>query len=219
MADTEAAQPLELLHVDDTLLVVHKPAGMLSVPGRGPDKQDCLITRLQMLYPDALVVHRLDMATSGVMVFARSLEVQRALGEAFATRQIHKSYEAMVQGLVTMPMGSWHDITLPIYADWPERPLRRVDETLGKASHTRWQLLGTYPHKDASRVAMEPLTGRTHQLRVHMQAMGHPILGDALYAPAEVAALAPRLLLHARMLGFAHPSTRLAVEFHSPAPF
>lgn len=213
------AETLELLHVDDDLLVVHKPAGLLSVPGRGPDKQDCLVSRLQQQFADALVVHRLDMATSGLMVFARSLAVQRALGDAFAKREVHKRYEAIVQGVLPLAPLAWSDITLPIYADWAQRPLRMVDAARGQTSHTRWQLLGTDALQGTSRVALEPLTGRTHQLRVHMQAMGHPIVGDALYAPAEVAAAAPRLLLHACALAFVHPSTLQAVNFHCPSPF
>jgi tRNA pseudouridine32 synthase/23S rRNA pseudouridine746 synthase len=215
----EIAHALELLYVDESLLVVLKPAGLLSVPGRGPDKQDCLITRLQQQFSDALVVHRLDMATSGLMVFARSLVVQRALSDAFANRQVHKRYEAVVQGVVPMEPLVWQDITLPIYADWAQRPLRMVHAELGQASHTRWQLLHNDLVQGTSKVALEPLTGRTHQLRVHMQAMGHPIVGDALYAPADVAAAAPRLLLHASALAFTHPSTQQAVNFHGPSPF
>ncbi len=210
---------MEVLHADEALLVVHKPAGLLSVPGRGPDKQDCLITRLQQQFADALVVHRLDMATSGLMVFARTLAFQRALGEAFAQRQVHKRYEAVVQGLVHLAPLVWHDITLPIYADWAQRPLRMVHEALGQASHTRWQLVSQNAAAGTSKVALEPLTGRTHQLRVHMQAVGHPIVGDALYAPADVAAATPRLLLHASSLAFTHPSTLQTINFQCPTPF
>jgi tRNA pseudouridine32 synthase/23S rRNA pseudouridine746 synthase len=212
-------QALELHHVDDTLIIVHKPAGLLSVPGRGPDKQDCLITRLQQLFSDALVVHRLDMSTSGLMVFARSLAAQRALGDAFAQRQVHKRYIAIVQGHVNVPLHSWQHIDFPIYAEWSQRPLRMVDAERGQPSQTRWQLLEIDPAAGTSRVELEPLTGRTHQLRVHMQALGHPIVGDALYAPADVAAASPRLLLHACSLGFTHPATAQPVDFCCPAPF
>ena len=208
----------ETLFVDASLLVLNKPAGLLAVPGRGADKQDCLSARVQALYPDALVVHRLDMATSGLMLMARGAAMQRALSHLFETRQIDKTYVAVVDGLLPVDT-AWQTIDAPIWADWVARPLRRVDPR-GQASQTRWrcveQLDGGLP---ASRLELQALTGRSHQLRVHLQNMGHPILGDALYAPPDTTARAPRLLLHARNLAFVHPLTGAALRFHAPAAF
>jgi len=203
-----------LLYVDEHLLVLDKPAGLLAVPGRGEDKQDCLSLRAQRLWPDARVVHRLDMATSGLFVMARGLAMQRALSRAFEERAVDKRYEAVVQGSMT---GDHGEIALPLMADWPNRPLQKVDAEHGRPSVTRWRVLERL--QDSTRLALEPVTGRTHQLRVHLQAIGHPILGDALYAPPRVQALVPRLLLHACALRLAHPATGEALEFESPAPF
>jgi tRNA pseudouridine32 synthase/23S rRNA pseudouridine746 synthase len=203
-----------LVYVDEHLLVLDKPAGLLAVPGRGEDKQDCLSARAQRLWPDALVVHRLDMATSGLLLMARGLHLQRLLGRAFAERTVRKGYEAVVAGRVMPAEGT---ITLPLARDWPNRPRQKVDHEHGRASITHWRVLAH--EEDATRLALEPLTGRTHQLRVHLQGIGHPILGDALYAPAEVQALAPRLLLHASALELAHPATGEPLAFASAAPF
>lgn len=210
-----------LVHADDSLLVLDKPAGLLSVPGRGEDKQDCLSTRVQQRYPETLVVHRLDMATSGLLLMARSRSVQRELSRAFASREVHKTYEAVVQGRVTGPAGAdgWGVIDLPIAVDWPRRPIRIIDAETGKPSITRWRVLGRDEAGDITRLALEPVTGRSHQLRVHLQALGHPILGDRLYAPAAVQERADRLLLHACSLQLAHPVTGAALRFDSPAPF
>ena len=198
---------VQAVHEDADLLVLQKPAGLLCVPGRGPDKQDCLSARAQQHWAGALIVHRLDQATSGLVLMARHIDAQRSLSHAFAERQVHKRYQAVVWGLLTAQEGAWNEINLPIAADWERRPLRVIDPALGKPSLTRWRLLGHHPANGTSRIELEPVTGRTHQLRVHMAAVGHPILGDALYAPAEVQAMAPRLLLHASHLAFAHPST------------
>lgn len=207
---------LPLIHADEHLLVLSKPAGLLAVPGRGEDKQDCLSARVQAQFADALVVHRLDMATSGLMLMARSPAVQRAFGHAFERRQVHKRYEALVHGHVTSAAGHWQEIALPLAADWPSRPRQKVDTEHGKAALTRWCLIG---HEGAhSRVQLEPLTGRTHQLRVHMQAAGHAIVGDALYA-SDLGASSPRLLLHACALEFLHPTTAEPLRFDDPAPF
>lgn len=205
------------VYADASLLVYAKPSGLLAVPGRGPDKQDCLSARVQARYPDALIVHRLDMATSGLMLLARGQEAQRALSRAFAERVVQKRYIALVAGrLETAPEG-WGSIDLPILLDWPNRPLRIVDPVQGKPSLTRWRVLGY--EGGNTRVELEPVTGRSHQLRVHLRALGHPILGDALYAPAEVQAMAPRLLLHACSLSLAHPASGDELRFESPAPF
>lgn len=203
-----------LVYVDEHLLVLAKPAGLLAVPGRGADKQDCLSERARRLWPDALVVHRLDMATSGLLVMARGIEMQRALSRVFAEREVDKRYVAVVTGAMAGDQGT---IDLPIAADWPNRPLRKIDAQAGRPSTTRWRVLA----RDAgsTRLELEPVTGRTHQLRVHLQAAGHPILGDALYAPAEVQARAPRLLLHASALRFTHPASGEALAFDSAPPF
>jgi tRNA pseudouridine32 synthase/23S rRNA pseudouridine746 synthase len=212
---------LQLLYADDSLLVLNKPSGLLAVPGRGEDKQDCLSARVQRRFPDALVVHRLDMATSGLMLMARGLVMQRVLAKAFEMRQVHKRYLAVVQGCLLPNEGAdgWGLIDLPIVVDWPRRPLRIIDEERGKPSQTRWRSLAFDEASGSTRVELEPLTGRSHQLRVHLQALGHPILGDALYAPAALAAAAPRLLLHACVLGLAHPLSTEPMRFESPPPF
>lgn len=222
---TVDAYPIQLLYADDTLLVVDKPSGLLAVPGRGADKQDCLSARVQARYPDALIVHRLDMATSGLMVMARGPAVQRALSMAFAARAVTKRYIALVAGRLEAPAQDrgvpeeWGTIDLPIIVDWPNRPLRIVDHQSGKPSLTRWRVLGYDEAGLNTRVELEPVTGRSHQLRVHLCELGHPILGDALYAPPEVQALSGRLLLHAGLLGFAHPLTDEALVFESATPF
>lgn len=212
-------QALPLVHADDALLVLNKPAGLLAVPGRGPDKQDCLAARVQQHYPDAKVVHRLDMATSGLMLMARGIDAQRTLSRAFENREVHKRYIAVVDGLLQPCAGTWGLIELPIIVDWPRRPLRIIDAERGKPSSTRWRVLENDVANNTTRLELEPVTGRSHQLRVHLQALGHPILGDALYAGAAVQARASRLLLHARTLELAHPVTGIALAFDSPAPF
>ena len=210
-----------LVHADASLLVLDKPAGLLSVPGRGEDKQDCLSARVQACYPDALVVHRLDMATSGLMLMARSVGIQRALGALFERREVHKRYVAVVHGLPppTQSPDGWSLIDLPIIVDWLRRPLRIIDAGLGKPSQTRWRVLAPDASAQTTRLELEPLTGRSHQLRVHLQALGHPILGDRLYAPDAVCALADRLLLHACALSFTHPVSGETVRFESALPF
>ena len=199
----------QTIYADDSLLVLNKPPGLLSVPGRGEDKQDCLSRRVQQHYPDALVVHRLDMATSGLMLMARGPVIQRALGKLFETRAIQKRYVAVVDGHLT-PSPDWQLIDLPIAVDWPNRPLRIIDADHGQPSQTRWRALLFDVPTNSTRVELEPLTGRSHQLRVHLQAMGYPILGDALYAPPKAQAKAPRLLLHACALAFRHPASTLS---------
>jgi len=211
--------PIALLYADDTLLVLDKPSGLLAVPGRGADKQDCLSVRVQAHYPDALVVHRLDMATSGLMVMARGPAAQRELSKAFAAREVNKRYIAVVAGRLEASPEEWGSIDLPIIADWPNRPLRIVDHQHGKPSITRWRVLGYDGTGSNTRVELEPITGRSHQLRLHLRELGHPILGDTLYAPPGIQALANRLLLHARSLGFTHPVTGEKLAFEVSAPF
>ena len=217
----ERLDGLDLVHGDAHLLVVEKPPGLLSVPGRGADKQDCAAARVQRLYPDALVVHRLDMATSGLLLMARGTEMPRSLSRAFADRQVRKRFVAVVAGCLQAapPAGGWALIALPLAADWPNRPRRIVDLERGKPSQTRWRVLAYDAGADVTRLELEPVTGRSHQLRVHLQSLGHPILGDSLYAPPDVQARAPRLLLHASALQLAHPATGEPLEWSSTAPF
>lgn len=215
-----------LLHADSALLVLDKPAGLLCVPGRGADKQDSLSVRVQAAFPDALIVHRLDMATSGLVLMARGLDSQRRLSAAFAERQVRKRYVALVAGDIQtaspLPPEEWAGIDLPIAADWPNRPRQKIDRALGKSSVTRWRQAPQGQQltmQKATRVELEPLTGRTHQLRLHMATIGHPILGDALYAPPAIAQASGRLMLHAARLCFSHPVTGDTQQFDSPAAF
>ncbi|RZL85689.1 MAG: RluA family pseudouridine synthase [Variovorax sp.] len=208
---------LHLIHEDAHLLVFDKPAGLLCVPGRGDDKQDCLSARAVQRWPDALVVHRLDMATSGLVLMARGPQMQRALGDAFAERRIVKRYEAVVEGLLPA-IDEWSVIDAPLAADWPRRPLQKVDVD-GKPSQTRWRVKEQLPKRHASHLWLEPLTGRSHQLRVHLLSIGHPILGDTLYGNKEVRQRASRLLLHATVLEFEHPGHGRLCRFESPPPF
>lgn len=213
----------ELLHADSSLLVLNKPSGLLSVPGRGEDKQVCLSRRVQAAFPDALIVHRLDMATSGLMLMALGQSMQRLLSQLFERRDINKRYLAVVHGSPTpapdADTDGWSLIDLPIAVDWPRRPLRVIDAVHGKPSQTRWRTLAHDPAANTTRLELEPLTGRSHQLRVHLQALGHPMLGDALYAPAPVRASAPRLLLHASALRFIHPVSGGLMEMLSEPDF
>lgn len=220
---SSAADPLEplLLHQDAHLLVFSKPAGLLSVPGLGPDKQDCLHLRALRQWPDARIVHRLDMATSGLILMARGAEVHRALNRAFEQRLVDKRYEAVVCGEpVPVPDAQgWSRIRLPVRIDYQNRPRSIVDYGHGKPSLTLWRTLGPGPGAHTTRLALEPWTGRTHQLRVHLAAIGHPIVGDPLYAPPPVREMAPRLLLHACALSLTHPVTGERLSLSHPAPF
>lgn len=201
---------LNFIYQDDSLLIADKPAGLLAVPGRGPDKQDSLASRIQAAFPDALIVHRLDMATSGLIVFARGAQMQSVLSRMFRERKVEKRYLALVAGQITLPVG---DIDLPLMADWPNRPRQKVDRESGKPSLTRYRVL---KHSAAgSRIELEPVTGRTHQLRVHLAAIGHPIVGDTLYGGPE----ASRLMLLASELRFNHPLSGEPLDLVSPPPF
>ena len=210
---------LTVLYADESMLVLDKPAGLLSVPGRGEDKQDCLSARAQCLYPDASVVHRLDMATSGLMVMARGALAQRALNQAFANRCVRKRYIAVVDGQLGHSLQSCGVIDLPIIVDWPERPRRIIDCLRGKPSVTRWRVLSHNVSDGTTRVELEPVTGRSHQLRVHLLALGHAIVGDALYGSPGVQAKADRLLLHACSLEICHPVSAQPMCFFSTALF
>lgn len=209
------AEALTIVHVDDHLLIVDKPSGLLSVPGRGETKQDCVITRLQASWPEAMIAHRLDMSTSGLLVVARGEAMQREMYRLFRERAVDKRYIATVAGLVVPDVG---EIDLPLICDWPNRPRQMVSHTLGKPSLTRFRVLVRSPEHDATVVELEPITGRSHQLRVHLAALGHPILGDDLYA-GPAANRAARLLLHAAEIAFPHPADGRHVVFRSPASF
>ncbi|MCW8891340.1 MAG: pseudouridine synthase [Sedimenticola sp.] len=207
---------LDILYQDEAILLVNKPSGLLSVPGRGEDKQDSLASRVQAEIPDAMIVHRLDMCTSGIMLMARGEGVHRALNRLFQERKISKRYIARVAGQLDPAEGI---IDLPLITDWPNRPRQKVDHTMGKPSITRYRLIAYDPESDSSRVELIPETGRSHQLRVHMLAIGHPILGDNLYGGPDNQARAERLQLHAVELGFVHPLSGLRQQFESDCPF
>lgn len=194
------------------MVVVNKPAGVLSVPGRGEAGRDNLTVRVQALWSDALVVHRLDQATSGLIVFGRGTDAQRVLSVAFAERRVFKRYEAVVHGAPDADEG---DVALPLTVDWPNRPRQIVDLTRGKAALTRWRVVARGTMR--SHLMLEPVTGRSHQLRVHMQVLGHPIVGDTLYGPDP--ADADRLLLHAAVLHLPHPKRPEVLRFNSLVPF
>ncbi|HMR69476.1 MAG TPA: RluA family pseudouridine synthase [Rubrivivax sp.] len=198
------------LHLDAHLIAVDKPAGLLAVPGR--TEPDCLAARVQAVWADARVVHRLDMATSGLMLFARGAAAQRRLGDAFAARLVHKGYVAIVGGLVDADVG---EIDLPLAADWPRRPLQRVDHERGRPSLTRWRVLARDATGGRTRLRLEPVSGRSHQLRVHLQAIRHPIVGDTLYGGAPAA----RLMLHAAELIVPHPADGRRLPLASAPPF
>ena len=213
-----AALPLEVVHADHAILVLNKPSGLLTVPGRGPEKQDCLSKRVQSRYPDALIVHRLDRDTSGLVVFARGLPAQRALNLAFEQRRVDKRYTAVVTGQLPTD-DQWHEINLPMLVDWPNRPKRTINHAEGQSALTRWRCTAVNAVDNTSRVELEPVTGRTHQLRVHMQAIGHPMVGDTLYAPPDVQAQSNRLLLHSGMLSFPHPVSGVVHEYTATPAF
>ncbi len=207
--------PLDVVLLDDTFIVINKPSGLLSVPGRGPDKADCLSARVQAEFPDALVVHRLDMETSGLMVFARNLHAQRALNRAFEQRLVEKYYVAIAAGNLENDQGT---INLPLICDWPNRPRQMVDHAIGKPSTTHYVVLARDEPRIQTRVGLTPVTGRSHQLRVHMASLGHAIIGDSLYSvnpPPD----GQRLLLHAAKLSFPHPVTSESVNCTSDVPF
>jgi tRNA pseudouridine32 synthase/23S rRNA pseudouridine746 synthase len=205
---------LNIVEMAATWVLVNKPAGLLAVPGRGEAGADNVATRLQRQVADALVVHRLDMATSGLMLFARGPAAQRALSKAFAARQVHKRYVAVVDGNVAGEQGR---IDLPLAADWPNRPRQQVDAERGKPSLTWWRVLAR--EGACTRLQLEPVTGRSHQLRVHLASLGHAIVGDTLYASPAVAAASPRLLLHASHLAFNDPGNGQPRAYDSGVPF
>lgn len=207
---------LSVVFADSDLIVVNKPAGLPSVPGRPPELKDSAISRLQAMYADALVVHRLDMATSGLLLFARGATMQRALSQLFEQRQIKKRYEAVVHGRLKAPAGT---IALPLIADWPNRPRQKVDWLHGKPATTQWRRLPSQHAESYSRLELSPITGRSHQLRLHLSAIGYPIVGDSLYGPDNPSGVSSRLLLHATHLEFIHPVRQELIEFCTDVPF
>ncbi len=215
-APSPPAPAFSLVHADPWLLALDKPAGLLAVPGRGEAGADHALGRVQRVYPDARVVHRLDMATSGLLLLARGAPAQRRLSEAFARRRVDKRYVAIVHGHLREDAG---EINLPLAADWPRRPRQMVCAATGKPSLTRWQVLSRdeFRGEPRTRVALQPVTGRSHQLRVHLAAIGHAIVGDPLYGAPPPAA--PRLLLHAQSLALPHPRDGRPLALQAPAPF
>ncbi len=205
--------PLVILHEDAEVLLVDKPAGLLSVPGKGEHLADCLIARVQAVFPEALLVHRLDRDTSGVMIFAMTAHAQRHLGLQFEKRMTRKTYVARVWGVPEEKTGS---IDLPLIVDWPNRPLQMVCHETGKPAQTDWKVIKT--DGETSRVRLFPKTGRSHQLRVHMLALGHPILGDPFYATGPARDY-PRLMLHSEELRFNHPQGGASTKVRVKAPF
>ncbi|RVT82141.1 RNA pseudouridine synthase [Rhodobacteraceae bacterium CCMM004] len=205
--------PLAVIHEDHEILLVDKPAGLLSVPGKGAHLADCLLTRVQAAFPTALLVHRLDRDTSGVMVFALTPRAQRHLGLQFERRHTRKVYVARVWGRLVPRTGT---VDLPLTVDWPNRPRQMVDRETGRAAETGWRVVR---YEDGTtRVRLMPKTGRSHQLRVHMLSLGHPILGDPLYAEGP-AREAPRMMLHAESLRLRHPDGGVGMTFRAACPF
>jgi tRNA pseudouridine32 synthase / 23S rRNA pseudouridine746 synthase len=223
VSEDDKVQDFDLIYEDSALLVFNKPSGLLSVPGKGPEKADCLRTRVQQVYPEALTVHRLDMSTSGILLMARSAALHRTLSIAFQDREVKKRYVAVVDGQVQNnqenPSQEWQLIDKPIATDWINRPLQKIDPVEGKPSQTHYKVLSYDETTDTTRLELAPITGRTHQLRVHLQSIGHSILGDHLYASPEVQAKSARLLLHASELHVAHPVTGKFLAFQCASPF
>ena len=205
---------LSIVYQDDDLLIVNKPSGLLTVPGKDPKHADCLIARINRVFPTAKIVHRLDMATSGIICLAMHKEAHRNLSIQFQDRKTAKRYIARVFGKLEQETGS---VDLPLICDWPNRPKQMVDHDNGKPSLTYFKVLEH--EQNATRVELTPITGRSHQLRVHMLSLGHPILGDKLYAHPEAFAMAPRLQLHAEMLTLAHPASGEALIFKAAPEF
>jgi tRNA pseudouridine32 synthase/23S rRNA pseudouridine746 synthase len=205
---------LQIIYLDDALIVLDKPAGLLAVPGRGAENQVNLAGHVQAIYPDAIVVHRLDRDTSGLMVMARGAGAQRRLGQQFEERRVEKRYVAVVHG---RPAGDRGRIELPMRKDFERPPRQCVDFAQGRPAVTDWRVVARKP--DRTRLELVPLTGRSHQLRLHLEEIGHPILGDKLYADETALAMAERLMLHASQLSFAHPMTGEAKTWNSECPF
>lgn len=201
-------------YADNNIVIANKPSGLLSVPGRGPEKQECLLSHLLPLYPTIKIVHRLDMDTSGLMVLALNAEAHRNLSRQFQERETDKTYHAICAGIPSQQQGT---MKLPMRCDWERRPLQMIDFKQGKSAETHWKIL----KQDSDRFLIEltPITGRSHQLRLHMKSLGHPILGDNLYADPMTLNMSKRLLLHATTLSFKHPVTQKTLNFNCPNNF
>ena len=206
--------PLKIHYIDDDVLVVDKPSGLLSVPGRGVEKQDCLVSRLAQIYGEVRIIHRLDMVTSGLMVLALTPEAHRNISGQFERRETYKKYIADVYGMPDKQEGY---INQPLLCDWPNRPRQMIDYALGKKALTYWKVVGET--QGNARLELAPITGRSHQLRVHCLSIGHPILGDNLYAPPDIVKQTTRLHLHASQLSFKHPCHGQTLEFSSLEDF
>lgn len=206
--------PVRILHQDDSLVAVEKPSGLLTVPGRAPWLGDCLEHRLRALDPSTLLLHRLDLETSGVLLFARSPEARRHIARQFNKSRVHKEYQALVWGRPAEDQGT---IDAPLICDWPNRPRQKVCFETGRPSRTEWQVLAQ--QGPLTRLQLHPTTGRTHQLRVHLRHLGHPIAGDRFYATGPALTAVPRLALHAAAIRIRHPEGGAWVEFRSPVPF
>ena len=206
-----------LIHRDEDFMVIHKPAGLLTVPGKTEDLQDCAINRLIKEEPRTLLIHRLDRDTSGILVFGLSKTGQRSISRQFQERETAKTYQAVVAG----HLEGEGTVDIPVIYDPSRPPLHIVDASHNKAALTHWQVLEHFELQGqaVTRVKLTPITGRAHQLRVHMQYLGHPIVGDTLYATPEQQQLMPRLCLHAERLSFSHPVTGESMDFHCPVPF
>lgn len=209
-------ESVHTLYQDKHILLVNKPSGLLSVPGRHPANKDCLISRVQLDHPDAKIVHRLDMDTSGIMVLALNADSHRHLSRQFEQRQTDKTYTAVAFGLVEQDKGS---IDLPIITDWPKRPLQKIDFEQGKQALTHYEVIERCEVSQQSRLLLTPITGRSHQLRIHLAEIGHPILGCDFYAHEQALGMAERLMLHATTLSFKHPETGQLIAGESPCPF
>ena len=212
-----ADRGLAILYLSAQLIVVNKPSGLLSVPGRGAGKEDCLSRRVQAEFSDALIVHRLDMGTSGIVVMGRGAKAQRELSLLFQERKVRKRYQALVDG--RWMAAATGEIELPISVDCANRPKQKIDHTMGRPSLTRYRVIDIDTARTVSRIELDPITGRSHQLRVHMEAMGHPILGDDFYGTPASCAKAERLMLHACLIEFRHPETGFPLCVDCPPPF
>ena len=201
-------------YADNDIVIANKPSGLLSVPGRGPEKQECLASHLLPLYPTIKVVHRLDMDTSGLMVLALNAEAHRHLSRQFQERETSKTYHAICAGIPSKKQGA---IKLPMRCDWEKRPLQMIDFKQGKSAETHWKVI--QQNSDTFLVELTPITGRSHQLRLHMKSLGHPILGDNLYADPIALKQSNRLQLHATQLSFKHPHTLQTLSFTAAHPF
>jgi tRNA pseudouridine32 synthase / 23S rRNA pseudouridine746 synthase len=209
--------PITMVHIvyqDDDLVLLDKPSGLLAVPGRGPELQDCLSSRVQAILPQALIVHRLDRDTSGLMVMALGSMAQRELSRQFAERIVEKRYLAVVYGC---PEGAEGTVELPMRKDFDHPPRHMIDPISGRSALTSWRLIER--SGDRSRLEVRPLTGRSHQIRLHLATLGHPVLGDNLYAHDAARSMAPRLLLHAAELSLRHPADGRGMKWTAACPF